>query len=104
MEEMTLYEQIKALRETTVLVGIHGSGLNNAILLPTDAVLVQLLPYKLNYKGAFQQVARENGVHYIEWGLEDPKLSFFHWEFLGKREMAGGKQAGLDRGEDTSAR
>jgi capsular polysaccharide biosynthesis protein len=98
MEEMTLYEQIKALRETTVLVGIHGSGLNNAILLPTDAVLVQLLPYKLNYKGAFQQVARENGVHYIEWGLEDPKLSFFHWEFLGKREMAGGKQAVLDRG------
>jgi hypothetical protein len=56
MEEMTLYEQIKALRSCTVLVGIHGSGLNNAILLPKDAVLVQLLPYKLNYKGAFQQV------------------------------------------------
>lgn len=39
-----------------MLVGIHGSGLNNAILLPEGSVLVQLLPYKLNYKGAFQQV------------------------------------------------
>ena len=58
MEEMTLYEQLKALRQCTVLVGVHGSGLNNAILLPHDAVLVQLLPYKLNYKGAFQQVTQ----------------------------------------------
>jgi len=44
MEEMTLFEQIKALRACTILVGVHGSGLNNAILLPNDAVLVQLLP------------------------------------------------------------
>mmetsp|Transcript_4087 Transcript_4087/g.8508 ORF Transcript_4087/g.8508 Transcript_4087/m.8508 type:complete len:153 (+) Transcript_4087:123-581(+) len=98
LEEMTLYEQIKALRQTTILVGIHGSGLNNAILLPKGAVLVQLLPYKLNYKGAFAQVARENSCSYLEWGLQDPKLSLFHWEFLGEREMRGGKEAVLARG------
>lgn len=33
---------------------------------------MQLLPYKLNYKGAFQSVARENRVHYLEWALTDP--------------------------------
>lgn len=79
-------------------MGIHGSGLNNAILLPSDSVLVQLLPYKLNYKGSFQSVAQENGVHYIEWALEDASKSYFHWEFLGPRELANGRQAVLDRG------
>jgi hypothetical protein len=98
MEEMTLYEQILALRSVTVLVGIHGSGLNNAILLPRDAVVVQLLPYKLNYKGAFAQVAHESDVHYLEWALKDPTKSYFHWEFLGPRELAAGKQAVLERG------
>ena len=61
-------------------------------------MLVQLLPYKLNYKGAFAQVARENSCSYLEWGLQDPKLSLFHWEFLGEREMRGGKEAVLARG------
>jgi hypothetical protein len=37
-------------------------------------------------------------VSYIEWGLEDPSKSYFHWEFLGARELANGKQAVLDRG------
>jgi len=37
-------------------------------------------------------------VHYLEWGLQDPSKSYFHWEVLGKPEMAAGKQAVLDRG------
>ena len=44
------------------------------------------------------QVARENGVHYLEWGLSDPTKSYFHWEFLGEREMKAGKEAILQRG------
>lgn len=98
LEEMTLYEQLAALRMTTVLIGIHGSGLNNAIFMPRGGAMIQLLPYKLNYKGAFSSIAHEAGVHYFEWGLTDPTKSMFHWEFLGERELRDGKQAVLDRG------
>ena len=98
LEDMTLYEQLAALRMTTILVGIHGSGLNNAIFLQRGGAMIQLLPYKLNYKGAFSSIAHEAGVHYIEWGLQDASKSMFHWEFLGDRELKNGKQAVLDRG------
>ena len=46
-ESMTLYEQMKALRSLDVLIGMHGSGLDNAIFLHPGSVLVQLLPYKV---------------------------------------------------------
>lgn len=65
LEQMTLFEQLAALRAVTILVGIHGSGrlcgyfriqgevtgLNNAIFMRRGTILVQLLPYKLNYQG-----------------------------------------------------
>jgi len=35
-------------------------------------------------------VAHENKVSYLEWGLQDAKASFFHWEFLGERELHNG--------------
>ncbi|KAJ8611988.1 hypothetical protein CTAYLR_004400 [Chrysophaeum taylorii] len=102
LEEMTLYEQLAALRAVTILVGIHGSGLNNAIFLRRGSVLVQLLPYKLNYKGAFQSNAMRAGVEYKEWALKDPKLSRFHWEFLGERELRNGRDAYLAKGSPNS--
>jgi len=102
LEQMTLFEQLAALRSVTVLVGIHGSGLNNAIFMHKGSVLVQLLPYKLNYKGAFQTNARRAGVEYVEWALQDASRSRFHWEFVGKRELGhGGREAYLARGSPT---
>ena len=97
-EAMTLYEQLAALRSTTILVGVHGSGLNNAIFMPEGACLIQLLPFGLKYKGSFQANAVAAGVEYREWKLEDSSLSRFHWEFLGEKELRHGKQAVLDRG------
>ena len=98
LEHMTLYEQLAALRHVTVLVGVHGSGLNNAIFLPKGACLVQLLPFGLNYRGAFEANARKAGVAYKEWRALDRSRSVFHWEFLGARELHRGKDAVLDRG------
>lgn len=98
LESMTLYEQLAALRATTILVGIHGSGLNNAIFLPKGACVVQLLPFGLNYRGAFQQNAVKASVDYKEWQLADKTRAVFHWEFLGEKELARGKDAILAKG------
>ncbi|KAJ1458796.1 hypothetical protein M885DRAFT_512615 [Pelagophyceae sp. CCMP2097] len=93
LETMTLYEQLAALRATTVLVGVHGSGLNNAIFLPPGAAVLQLLPFGLSYRGAFQRNAEQADVEYAEWQLQDSAKSVFHWEFLGERRFASGKAA-----------
>lgn len=102
LEQMTLFEQLAALRSVTILVGIHGSGLNNAIFLPRGSLLLQILPYKLNYKGAFAANARHAGIEYREYALPDPNLAVFHWEFLGDKELKKGKEAILQRGSPTS--
>jgi hypothetical protein len=101
LEKMTLYEQLKALRQVTLLVGVHGSGLNNALFMQRNTVILQILTYNLKYKGAFAQVARENHVAYLEMAHSNVNTSLFHWEFVGERELkaAGGtKQAYLAKG------
>ncbi|KAJ1432695.1 hypothetical protein B484DRAFT_24627 [Ochromonadaceae sp. CCMP2298] len=64
LEAMTLYEQMAALRSLDVLVGIHGSGLDNSVFLHKGAVLVQLLPYSVEHKCTFRASAERAG----RWG------------------------------------
>ena len=53
-----------------VLVGIHGSGLNNAIFMRPGAALVQLLPWNLGrrYKGAFAGTAANAFIFHGSFG------------------------------------
>ena len=71
LEDMTLYEQVAALRATTLLVGVHGSGLNNALYLRPGAAVLQIVPFGLRYRGDFEGIATRNGVGYGELVLED---------------------------------
>lgn len=127
LEDMTVHEQLQALRLTTVLVGVHGSGLNNVMFLPAGAALVQLLPFGLGYKSDFQAHAEHCGVAYYEWQAQthsSPELfvppevpsssgsaaensnlpqSVVHWDLLPKSEApvvaaAGGPAGYLARG------
>jgi len=82
LEAMTLYEQMAALRSLDVLVGIHGSGLDNSVFLHKGAVLVQLLPYSVEHKCTFRASAERAGVHYMEWTLKDRLSAVFHWDLL----------------------
>ena len=79
LESMTIFEQIRAFRTLDVLVGIHGSGLDNAAFLQKGSVLVQLLPYKVKYRATFKASAFKAGINYLEWKATDPSLSVFHW-------------------------
>ena len=82
LEAMTIFEQIRALRTLDVLVGIHGSGLDNSAFLNKGSTLVQLLPYKVKYRATFKSTALKVGMNYLEWKATDPSLSVFHWDLL----------------------
>jgi len=63
-ETMTLHEQMQELRSLDVMVGMHGSGLDNAVFLHPGSVMVQLLPYKCDHRCTFPATAEQAGVHY----------------------------------------
>ena len=71
LETMTIYEQLKALRSLDVLIGIHGSALDNSVFLAKGSVMVQLLPYKVEHRVTFAASAVEAGMVYMEWQLKD---------------------------------
>ena len=104
LEDMTLYEQVAALRATTILVGVHGSGLNNALHLRPGAAVLQIVPFGLRYRGDFEDIATRNGVSYGELVLEDRRRSVFHWEFLDPERLEAGRAAVLDAGSPPGGR
>ena len=104
LEDMTLYEQVAALRATTILVGVHGSGLNNALHLRPGAAVLQIVPFGLRYRGDFKGIATRNGVSYGELVLEDRRRSVFHWEFLDPERLVAGRAAVLDAGSPPGGR
>jgi len=89
LETMPLYEQVLLFRRTTVLVGIHGSGLINSIFMHYGTALVQLMPYRVS-SGAtfFQRPAEVAGLEYFEWTNTDRGATRTHDHFLGP-EHAG---------------
>lgn len=82
LETMTLYEQMRALRSLDVLVGIHGSALDNSVFLHPGSVMLQLLPYKVEHRVTFRQSAEAAGMRYMEWQLQDRSKAFFHWDLM----------------------
>ena len=90
LEFMTFYEQLSRLQKTTILIGIHGSGLMNSMFLPRDSVVIQVVPY--NVQGAtsfFRPTAVANGMHYMEWRNPDQKNTVFHWQFVSAAVRTG---------------
>lgn len=87
LESMTLHEQLKELRSLDVLVGIHGSALDNSVFLHPGSVMLQLLPYKVEHRVSFPQTAHEADVVYMEWQLDDPTKAVFHWDLLKESNL-----------------
>ena len=103
LEAMTLFEQMQQLRSVDVLVGIHGSALDNAVFLHPGAVMVQLLPYKVEHRCTFRGTAEQAGVVYMEWQLKDASKAVFHWDLLAQANNNAldlmSKEQYLERGQ-----
>lgn len=57
-------EQLKIVRRTDILVGVHGAGLTHGIFLPHGSTMVEITPYNLNHKG-FRNIAKLRGHRYF---------------------------------------
>ena len=44
-EKLTHIEQIEAIKDTNILVGIHGSGLLNSIFMDDNSMILELIPH-----------------------------------------------------------
>ena len=85
LEDMTLYEQVAALRATTVLVGVHGSGLNNALYLrparsPADRAVRPAVPRRRHRDAERRQYGER---------VRGPERSVFHWGCAPSSSPAG---------------
>jgi protein O-GlcNAc transferase len=61
---ITLREQISIVRNTDVLVGVHGAGLTHGMFLPPRSAVVEILPSELAHKG-FRNLAKLRGHSYF---------------------------------------
>jgi hypothetical protein len=80
LEYMTIYEQFREFRSLDVMIGMHGSGLDNVIFLHPSSVLVQLMPWKNNHKASFPGSTRTAKVVYQEWQLKNRDNTVLHWD------------------------
>jgi capsular polysaccharide biosynthesis protein len=64
-------EQIKTIRESNVIIGVHGAGLMNIIFAAEEAVLLEMHPhYRLDRH--FRHSARLSGKHYMPLRSTEP--------------------------------
>jgi protein O-GlcNAc transferase len=60
----SLRDQIRTVRKTDVLVGIHGAGLTHSIFLEPGSAVIEILPEEVEFKG-FENMARQMNVQYF---------------------------------------
>ncbi|KAI9730481.1 MAG: hypothetical protein M1818_008176 [Claussenomyces sp. TS43310] len=76
-------EQLRIVRETDVLVGVHGAGLTHGMFLREGSVIVEILPDDLNHKG-FRNLAGLVGSTYLSTHASkrpesENKRDDWHW-------------------------
>jgi protein O-GlcNAc transferase len=64
-------EQLQIIRETDVLVGVHGAGLTHGMFLREGSVMVEILPAGLDHKG-FRNLAGVMGHTYLSTHASTP--------------------------------
>lgn len=61
--EMNFQEQIRAVANTDVLLGVHGNGLSHTLFLPKGATLIELFPSH-SFRVEYRIFAKLRGVNY----------------------------------------
>ncbi|KYK60939.1 glycosyltransferase family 61 protein [Drechmeria coniospora] len=61
---MPFAEQVKAVRETDLLIGVHGAGLTHLMFLQPGSAVIEILPERFQHKG-FRNLAQMLGIGYF---------------------------------------
>jgi len=62
-EHLSSPQQLRIIRETDLLIGIHGAGLTHTMFLPPGAALFEILPGNVGKRG-FRNLAQMLGHGY----------------------------------------
>ncbi|GJP47380.1 hypothetical protein CLOM_g6577 [Closterium sp. NIES-68] len=60
------YDQALLLKNTLVLISLHGTPLTTALFMPRGSVVVELFPYKF-LSTLYKKIAMRSGVNYLAW-------------------------------------
>jgi EGF domain-specific O-GlcNAc transferase len=66
---ITFSDQLRVVRNTDILIGMHGAGLTHLLFLPKWAALFEL--YNCEDPNCYRDLARMRGVHYVTWENEE---------------------------------
>jgi len=64
--QMSFLEQVTAMHDTGILVGIHGADLTNLMFLPVGAAILEVNPYRW-YDNRFFGLAPVTGIEYFSY-------------------------------------
>eukprot|EP00294_Goniomonas_avonlea_P015795 CAMPEP_0114544750 /NCGR_PEP_ID=MMETSP0114-20121206/3039_1 /TAXON_ID=31324 /ORGANISM="Goniomonas sp, Strain m" /LENGTH=582 /DNA_ID=CAMNT_0001729143 /DNA_START=74 /DNA_END=1822 /DNA_ORIENTATION=- len=80
-EVMGMEEQVRVMQNVSVLMGIYGAGLTNAMFMQKGGVVVQILPFgHKNHLGEeFKNVAVNGPGHYVEIVLPESATGRWPW-------------------------
>ncbi|OHT09932.1 hypothetical protein TRFO_21018 [Tritrichomonas foetus] len=99
LHQLSIKDQVELISQTSVLIGVHGSGLTHTMWLPRsnktfNASLIEILPYKYWCRDWYKTAAKVAGVNYysvMNTGRILPdimnKRSFKNWRCYGKPEL-----------------
>ncbi|CAI5463157.1 unnamed protein product [Closterium sp. Yama58-4] len=60
------FDHALLLKNTLVLISLHGTPLTTALFMPRGSVVVELFPYKF-LSTLYKKIAMRSGVHYLGW-------------------------------------
>ena len=86
MEALPFRDQLVLLQNTSVLVGMHGSGLTNVIFLPEGASSLELFPYQFQ-RTSYQDLSKFANVSYTFWQNPDKDKARFHSDVLDLHQL-----------------
>ncbi len=61
---LSFAEQLRTIRKTDILAGVHGAGLTHGIFLQPSSTMVEIMPHDFNHKG-FRNLAKSLGHRYF---------------------------------------
>jgi hypothetical protein len=82
-DDMTFGGQVAAVRNATLLIGVHGAGLTNLMFLPTGAAVVEILPWHWE-RHAYERMSAILGYTYGKWANTDRSATVFPEEITWK--------------------
>ena len=81
-ETMGVEEQLRAVRQCSILAGVHGSGLANGVFMNKGTVVIQIAPYKVCQADHFIPKIIWQKVYYLEWRNKKEENTVFHEHYL----------------------